>query len=65
MCLHVWEAVGAEALSVAQLNAEHRSCSGVLVLVRIMPRNRVDVEYRDGVVKLLCVNVERNDNTVI
>ena len=56
MCLQALETVEIEALSAMQLNAEHRSGSGVLPLVTIMLRNSVDVEYRDGVVKLLCVN---------
>ena len=64
MCLQAWETVEVEAVSAMQLNAEHRSGSCVLPLVTIMIRNSVDVEYRDGVVKLLRINTTVKNDTV-
>ena len=64
MCLQALETVEIEALSAMQLNVEHRSGSGVLPLVTIMLRNSVDVEYRDGVVKLLRINTTVKNDTV-
>ena len=65
MYLQAWETVEVEAPSAMQLNAEHRSGSGVLSLVMIMLRNSVDVVYRDGIVKLLRVNMDGKNDTVV